>query len=51
MSSTMIAESMTRGPIETYVLVRDDYYQQMRKILDGMTRSAGWDDPSLDDYE
>jgi hypothetical protein len=23
----------------------------MRKILDSMTRSAGWDDPSLDDYE
>jgi hypothetical protein len=36
---------------ETYVLVREDLYQHMRKILDSMTRSAGWDDPSLDDYE
>ena len=36
---------------ETYVLVREDFYQHMRKILDSMTRSAGWDDPSMDDYE
>jgi hypothetical protein len=36
---------------QTYVLVREDFYQHMRKILDSMTRSAGWDDPSLDDYE
>jgi hypothetical protein len=36
---------------EICVLVREDLYQQMHKILDSMTRSAGWDDPSLDDYE
>jgi hypothetical protein len=36
---------------QTYVLVREDFYQQMRKILDSMTRSAGWDDSSLDEYE
>src|ERR1700722_9669610 len=43
-----VRDPLTR---ETYVLVRDDYYQQMRRILDSMTRSAGWDDPSLDEYE
>jgi hypothetical protein len=36
---------------ETYVLVREDLYEKMRRILDSMTRSAGWDDPSLDEYE
>jgi hypothetical protein len=36
---------------ETYVLVREDIYKHMRQILDGFTRSAGWDDPSLDVYE
>jgi hypothetical protein len=36
---------------ETYVLVREDLYEKMRHILESMTRSAGWDDPSLDEYE
>jgi hypothetical protein len=36
---------------ETYVLVREDHYNHMRRIIDGFTRSAGWDDPSLDVYE
>ncbi|HZT81049.1 MAG TPA: hypothetical protein VFA26_12530 [Gemmataceae bacterium] len=36
---------------ETYVLVREDAYRKMRAILDSFTHSAGWDDPSLDEYE
>lgn len=42
-----------RDPVtgETYVLVKADLYEHMRKILDGFARSAGWDDPALDVYE
>src|SRR5262249_14180060 len=36
---------------QTYVLVRSDFYEKVRKVIDGMTRRAGWDEPSLDDYE
>jgi hypothetical protein len=36
---------------ETYVLVRAEDYERMRKIVDGITRRAGWDDPALDVYE
>ena len=36
---------------ETFILVRRDAYEKMRRLIDGMTRSAGWDDPALDDYE
>lgn len=36
---------------ETYVLVRADVYDGMRRVVDGFTRSAGWDDPALDKYE
>jgi hypothetical protein len=36
---------------EMYVLIRADVYEQMRAIIDGVTRRAGWDDPKLDDYE
>jgi hypothetical protein len=36
---------------ETYVLVREDQYEHMRRLLEGFTRSAGWDDPSLDAYQ
>ena len=36
---------------EAYVLVRADLYERMRKIVDGTTRRAGWDDPALDVYE
>jgi hypothetical protein len=36
---------------ETYVLVREDVYQKMRKVIDGYTRRAGWDDAQLDVYE
>jgi hypothetical protein len=34
-----------------YVLVRADEYARLRAIVDGMTKRAGWDDPTLDDYE
>jgi hypothetical protein len=36
---------------EEFVLVRRDVFEHMRRVIDGMTRSAGWDDPALDDYE
>ena len=36
---------------QTYVLVREDGYEQMSRVLESMTRFAGWDDPSLDEYE
>jgi hypothetical protein len=35
---------------ETFVLVRQDVYEWMRRFLEPMNR-AGWDDPSLDEYE
>lgn len=35
----------------TYVLVDEPTYEKMRQLLDGFTRSAGWDDPELDVYE
>lgn len=36
---------------ETYVLIREDVYRKMKAVLDGFTKRAGWDDPSLDVYE
>jgi hypothetical protein len=36
---------------ETYILVRADIYERMRAIIDGITKRAGWDDPTLDEYE
>jgi hypothetical protein len=36
---------------EAFVLLRQEAYEKMRRLIDGMTRSAGWDDPALDDYE
>lgn len=36
---------------ETYVLLKQDTYERMRRIVDGFARSAGWDDPELDVYE
>jgi hypothetical protein len=35
----------------TYVLVRADDYELMRKWFDGFAHSSGWDDPALDVYE
>lgn len=36
---------------QTYVLIRADVYAQLRAVVDGITRRAGWDDPALDAYE
>ena len=36
---------------ETYVLIRADVYERMRRMLDGFAQRAGWDDPELDVYE
>ena len=36
---------------EVFVLVRRESYEKMRRIIDSMTSSAGWDDPALDEYE
>jgi hypothetical protein len=36
---------------EMYVLVRAEVYEKMRAIVDGISRRAGWDDPSMDAYE
>jgi hypothetical protein len=36
---------------QTYVIVSEQVYEQLRKVVDGFTRSAGWDDPELDVYE
>jgi len=36
---------------ETFILVRRDVYEKMRRTIEGMTRSAGWDHPALDEYE
>jgi hypothetical protein len=46
-------EALARDPKtnETYVLVRADVFEQMRAIVDGQARRAGWDDPTLDVYE
>ena len=35
----------------TYVLLREEFYVKMKAIIDGYTRRAGWDDPTLDVYE
>jgi hypothetical protein len=35
---------------EVFVLVRQDVYELVRKIIDGPNR-RGWDDPELDVYE
>lgn len=34
-----------------HVLVRADVYAKLRAVVDGVTKRAGWDDPSLDNYE
>jgi len=35
----------------TYLLVPEDLFRKMQKVVDGFARSAGWDDPELDVYE
>lgn len=34
-----------------YVLIPAEVYDRMRLVVDGAAKRAGWDDPSLDDYE
>lgn len=36
---------------ETYVLVRSDLFDRMKRIVDGHAARAGWDDPALNVYE
>jgi hypothetical protein len=36
---------------EKYVILSEEAYERLRKVVDGFTRSAGWDDPELDVYE
>jgi hypothetical protein len=36
---------------ETFVLVRADVYERMRMIVDGYTKRAEWDDPTMTAYE
>jgi hypothetical protein len=35
---------------ERYILIRQEQYERMKKIIDGPNR-RGWDDPELDIYE
>jgi hypothetical protein len=53
-----LAEAGTTPPTVTdpatgteYVLVRADVYAKLRAVVDGVTKRAGWDDPTLNDYE
>jgi hypothetical protein len=51
-------EAQTQGPLplqnprtqETFVLIRQDVYELVKRIIDGPNR-RGWDDPELDVYE
>jgi hypothetical protein len=51
-------EAQTAGPLqlqhprtqEVFVLIRQDIYELVTKIIDGPNR-RGWDDPELDVYE
>jgi hypothetical protein len=36
---------------QEYVLVPRDQFEKMRKVIDGVTQRAGWDDPEFDVYE
>jgi hypothetical protein len=36
---------------QEYVLVPREQFEKMRKVIDGVTQRAGWDDPQLDVYE
>ncbi|MCI0456073.1 MAG: hypothetical protein L0Z62_03715 [Gemmataceae bacterium] len=51
-------EAQTQGPLqlrnprtqEVFMLIRQDIYEMVRRIIDGPNR-RGWDDPELDVYE
>jgi hypothetical protein len=36
---------------QVYVLVQAEQYEKIRKIIDGVSRRAGWDEPEMDEYE
>jgi hypothetical protein len=54
----MQAMETARGPLrvlnthtqQTFVLIRQDVYEKLCKLVEGPNRS-GWDDPELDVYE
>lgn len=36
---------------QVYVLVPADQHEKIRKIIDGISRRSGWDEPEMDEYE
>jgi hypothetical protein len=54
----MQAMKAAKGPLrvlnthtqETFVLIRQDVYEKLCKLVEGPNRN-GWDDPELDVYE
>jgi hypothetical protein len=36
---------------QVYVLVQAEQYEKIRKIIDGVSRRSGWDEPEMDEYE
>ena len=36
---------------QVYVLIQAEHYEKIRKIIDGVSRRSGWDEPEMDEYE
>jgi hypothetical protein len=36
---------------QVYILVQAEQYEKIRKIIDGVSRRSGWDEPEMDEYE
>ncbi len=36
---------------QVYILVEVEQYEKIRKIIDGVSRRSGWDEPEMDEYE
>lgn len=36
---------------QVYVLVQAEQYERIKKVIDGVSRRAGWDEPGMDEYE
>ena len=36
---------------QVYILVEAEQYEKIRRIIDGVSRRSGWDDPEMDEYE
>jgi hypothetical protein len=36
---------------QVYILVHAEQYEKIRKIIDGVSRRSGWDEPEMDEYE